>query len=65
MFEDTNTFVALSKLATWFDLPKHYLKELADKGLIPCLNVNGRRKFNPAAVEAALDRLAHRGAGNE
>lgn len=52
-----NSFVSLDKLATHFNLPDSYLKKLADKGLIPSLDVNGHRRFNPAAVEKALERL--------
>ena len=52
------SYVRLSRLASRLDLPERYLKELADKSLIPSLNVNGHRKFNPAAVEEALARLA-------
>lgn len=52
------SYVPLNRLASRFDLPERYLKELADKSLIPSLNINGHRKFNPAAVEKALTRLA-------
>jgi len=51
-------FVSLDRLATHFDLPKPYLRNLAEKGLIPSLDVNGRRRFNPLAVEKALERLS-------
>jgi hypothetical protein len=58
MFDSEDTYISLSDLATHFGLPRSFLKELADKGLIPSLNVNGRRKFNPATVEKALEKLA-------
>lgn len=50
-------FVSLDKLMRHFGLPKDYLSELADKNLIPFLTVNGHRRFNPIAVEKALERL--------
>jgi hypothetical protein len=56
MFNENN-FLTLNRLAGHFDLPKNYLRGLADKGLIPSLDVNGHRKFNPLAVEKALERL--------
>jgi hypothetical protein len=60
MFVDNeNTFISLNRLARHFGLPKDYLRELADKSLIPFLNVNGHRRFNPSAVQVALDRLAN------
>jgi len=52
------SYVSLSRLASRFDLLERYLKELAEKSLIPSLNVSGHRKFNPAAVEKVLARLA-------
>lgn len=57
MLIDKNTFVSIVALANHFNLPNNYLKKLADKGLIPSLDVNGHRKFNPLAVEKALERL--------
>jgi hypothetical protein len=57
MLIDKNTFVSIVALANYFNLPNDYLKKLADKGLIPSLDVNGHRKFNPLAVEKALERL--------
>jgi len=58
MFDDENTFISLDHLAARCGLPKTYLKELAESGDIPCLNVNGRRRFNPVRVQQALDRIA-------
>jgi hypothetical protein len=58
-----NTFISLGALANHFNLPKDYLRELADKSLIPFLNVKGHRRFNPSAVQVALDRLAEEKAG--
>jgi len=65
LIDDKNTFVSLNALANYFNLPNSYLKELADKSLIPFLNVNNHRRFNPAAVKEALADLAAKGGGNE
>jgi hypothetical protein len=62
---DKNTFVSLNALANHFNLPDEYLKQLANKSLIPFLNVNGRLKFNLEAVSQALADLAANGGGNE
>jgi hypothetical protein len=56
MFQNEN-FITLNRLASRFDLPRNYLRGLADRGLIPSLDVNGHRKFNTLAVEKALERL--------
>jgi hypothetical protein len=66
MFVDNeNTFVSLDRLSRYFDLPKDYLRELADKNLIPFLNVKGYRRFNPITVEKALSKLAKKGDNND
>jgi len=57
MLDDTQ-FISLDALANRIGLPKTFLKELADKRLIPSLDVNGRRRFNPLQVQEVLDRLA-------
>ena len=58
MFDDNNTFISLNVLANRVGLPRDYLKNLADKGAIPSLEVQGRRRFNGPAVDAALAKLA-------
>ena len=63
LIDDKNTFVSLNALANYFNLPNNYLKKLADKSLIPFLDVNGHRKFNPLSVEKALADLAAKGGG--
>jgi hypothetical protein len=40
------------------------LRNLANKGDIPKLDVNGRLRFNPEAVQKALDELAAKGGGH-
>jgi hypothetical protein len=64
MENEKNIFVSLEALAAGLCLPKAYLKELALKGSIPCLNVNGRLRFNIIAVQQALDKLASKGGHN-
>lgn len=65
MIFNQQNFVSLDRLAIRFNLPKRYLKELAGKKLIPSLDINGRLRFNPAAVQQALDRLAAEGRSDE
>lgn len=59
------TYVSLEALASIFGLPFNYLKELTKANEIPSLNVNGRLRFNPAAVQQALDKLAVKGGYDE
>ena len=59
------TYISLESLAVELGLPKSYLKQLAVKGSIPCLNINGRLRFNPATVQQAIDKLAVKGGHNE
>jgi hypothetical protein len=54
---DKDVFISIGVLSSYFKLPESYLRGLADRGTIPFLCVNGRRRFNPAAVEKALTRL--------
>jgi hypothetical protein len=58
------TYVSLDALAVELCLPKTYLKSLANKGDIPKLDVNGRLRFNPEAVQKALDNIAAKGGCN-
>jgi len=58
MFNDSDTFMSLSALASRISLPRSYLKTLADKRAIPFLDVNGHRRFNAEAVDIALANLA-------
>jgi hypothetical protein len=52
---------SLSALATALGLPQQYLRDLAQRNLIPFLVVGGRMRFNPKAVGDALDKLACKG----
>jgi len=62
---DKNTFVSLNALANHFNLPDSYLKQLANRSLIPFLKVNGRLRFNFEAVEKALADIAAKGSGGD
>ena len=59
------TYVSLEGLTATFRLPLSYLRELAKTNKIPSLNINGRLRFNPEAVQQALDKLAAKGGHNE
>jgi hypothetical protein len=57
----TAKYISLEALAATFRLPLNYLRELAKANKIPSLNINGRLRFNPEAVQSALDKLAAEG----
>ena len=59
------TYITLSKLSSRLGLPEAYLKNLATQDDIPKLDVNGRLRFNPEAVQQALDKLAEQGDRHE
>ena len=54
-------YIPLSITAKTLGLPTTYLEELAKQHKIPALNVNGRLRFNPEAVQQVLDELAAKG----
>ena len=61
MAKPKRQFISLTSLAAEISLPKAYITELAEKGMIPALKVNRRLRFNPEAVQQALDKLAAKG----
>jgi predicted transcriptional regulator len=61
---ETKQYISVEVLSAKTKLPQKYLKELAKKNVIPALNVNGRLRFNPEAVQQALDKLAAKGGRN-
>lgn len=65
MAKPKRQFISLTRLAEETSLPKAYITELTEKGIIPALKVNGRLRFNPVAVQQALDKLAAKGGHNE
>jgi hypothetical protein len=54
------TYCSLEALAATFQLPQHFLRELALRRDIPSLNINGRLRFNPLQVQDALNQLAEK-----
>ena len=54
----TDLFISLDALATTLGLPRAYLRRLAEQGKIPCLDVNGRLRFDEPAVRHALHELS-------
>ena len=58
---EDKSYITLDRLTGKLGLPGAYIKELAAGKKIPSLNVNGRLRFNPQQVQAALDRMAEGG----
>ena len=56
--KDTQAYIPLDALATRLGLPRTYLRNLAKEKLIPCLNVNGRLRFDEGSVREALRCMA-------
>ena len=54
---------SLDSLSSKLGLPRCYLRQLADAGLIPCLRPGGRRRFDVDAVKEALRLLSMDEAG--
>jgi hypothetical protein len=59
--DTTIKYINLKSLARQTGLPNHYLKALAEDNSIPSLRISGRLRFNLAAVQSALDKLAEQG----
>ena len=58
-------YISLEALASTFNLPQKFLRELAESKKIPTLKVGNRLRFNPKAVQQALDRFAAKGGDDE
>ena len=58
---EEKTYITLTTLSQKTGLTKAYLQELAESKKIPSLLVNRRFRFNPEAVQGALDQLAAEG----
>ena len=58
------TYIALTRLSRKLGLSKRTIKGLVNQKKIPALNINSRLRFNPEAVQQALDKLAESGAEN-
>jgi hypothetical protein len=46
-------------------LPAKWLKQQAENGTIPALNVDGKLRFNLEAVQEAISSLAAKGGNDE
>lgn len=51
-------YINLNVLAQNLGLPANYLRRLALNREIPCLNVNGKLRFDADAVEETLEKLS-------
>jgi hypothetical protein len=55
---------SIESLALELHLPQGYLRKLAAENKIPFLVVGGRKRFNPKAVQIALDNFSQQGGCN-
>ncbi|HUU31356.1 MAG TPA: excisionase family DNA-binding protein [Phycisphaerae bacterium] len=58
-------FLNLRSLASALGLPRAYLRDLADRGLIPTLRIGRLRRFDAAAVRKAVKNLSSCRVGQE
>ena len=61
IFVKTKVYNTLNVTARLLGLPAPYLKGLAEQRKIPALKIKDRLRFNPEAVQNALDLIAARG----
>ena len=54
-------YLTLEALATILALPRTYLRDLANQGQIPYLDVNGRKRFIESEVRGVLAKRAAKG----
>jgi excisionase family DNA binding protein len=54
-------YISLEALAGRLGLPRRFLREQARRGVIPCLRIGGRMRFEESAVRDALRRRAEQG----
>jgi len=62
---EIDKYISIGVLAQETGLPKALLKRYATDGKIPALKTPKRLMFRASVVQAALDRLAHKGGRNE
>lgn len=60
---DVIPYDSLEVLALRLNLPQKYLRALAESHAIPFIEVSGRWRFNPLAVQRVLDERAAQGCG--
>ena len=54
-------YISLDALACRLGLPRRFLREQARRGVIPCLRIGGRMRFEESTVREALHRKAEQG----
>ena len=57
-FMDDTKYISIERLSGKLGLSREYLNTLVAQKKIPFLKVGSRLKFNPSAVQAALDNIA-------
>ena len=55
---DDTKYISIERLSGKLGLSREYLNTLVAQKKIPFLKVGSRLKFNPSAVQAALDNIA-------
>ncbi len=53
----SDIYISLELIAIKLKLPKKYIRQRAEVGDIPCLNVNGRLRAQEQSVREALSKL--------
>ena len=59
------TYYSLEAVAGKLNLPRVYIRRMAEEKRIPYLVVGGRLRFNPSAVQSALDKIAQLKGGDD
>ena len=55
--ECIDEYITIGVLASRLNLPSRFLRELAERGLVPSLKVGARLRFDERAVREALLKL--------
>jgi len=65
MENDKNSLVTIGQLSRKLKVPVLWLKRQADKGILPCLDADGKLFFNLESIKNKLASLAAKGGHNE
>ena len=60
-----NNLITIGQLARKLRISIVWLRQQADRGVLPCLNADGKLFFNLEAVKVKLAELAAKGGHNE
>jgi hypothetical protein len=60
-----NNLITIGQLARKLRISVLWLRRQADKGVLPCIDADGKLFFNLEAVKMKLDELAATGGHNE